>query len=102
VYRALKGTGTPGSAGGALTTPLPKKAHRSLDETWIAEWNARVKAGREIRVRDVDRMVSRAIEQADPKLINPQTKAALATRLKSELYQEMGLSSNDVIIKGTP
>jgi len=102
VYRALKGTGTTGSAGKALTTPLPPKAHDNLDNTWISEWNARANAGREIRVRDVDRMVSRAIEQADPKLINNETKAALAMRLKSELYKELNLSPNDVIIPGTP
>jgi hypothetical protein len=98
VYRALRGTGRPGSAGRALTTPLSPQAHRSLDKTWVAEWNARVAAGQEIQAGDVYGMVSRAIDQADPSLINVQTKGALQDRLRSELFQELGLSPNDVII----
>ena len=68
-----------------------------MDSTWITEWNAQVKAGQEIRARDLYRMVSRAIEQADPKLINVQTKGALQDRLRSELFQELGFSPNVVI-----
>jgi hypothetical protein len=69
-----------------------------LDKTWVAEWNARVAAGQEIQAGDVYRMVSRAIDQADPSLINVQTKGALQDRLRSELFQELGLTPNDVII----
>jgi hypothetical protein len=102
VYRALRVAGRRVSEGRALTTLLPTPAHAAFDRTWVAEWNAAVGAGQAIRAGDVYRMVSRAIRAVDERIINAQTKAAIEDRLATELFDELGLSANDVIVPARP
>jgi hypothetical protein len=102
VYRALRSRGLRVSEGRAFTTLLPSQAHAAFDRTWIREWNDAVSAGRTIRTRDVFEWVSRAINAVDPALINNEVKGAILDRLRTELFVELGLNLNDVIIMGVP
>jgi hypothetical protein len=102
VYRALRSAGVPVSAGRALTTNLPTEAHAALDRTWVREWNSALASGRTIRVVDLYRWISRAIDTVDDRLINAEVRGAIQFRLESELFRELGLAPNDVLVPGRP
>ena len=109
VYRALRASGlrigargVEISEGRALTTLLPEEAHAAFDRVWVREWNSAVAAGRTIRAQDVFTWVSDAINAVNDGVINAEVKAAINGRLYSELYTDLGLKANDVIIAGRP
>lgn len=100
VYRALRAQGLAVSEGRALTTLLPRQAHAAFDRLWIREWNQAVATGRTIRVGDVYRWVSRAINAVDDRVIDKGVKGAIDQRLKSELFNDLGLALDDVLLPG--
>jgi hypothetical protein len=107
VYRALRDLGwvrpdgRPFSAGRALTTTdLSLAAHRAFDAGWVPQWNAAAASGRAIQVRDVYNWVSSAIHAVDDSLISPAIKGAMHDRLRTELFVDLGLNLDDVIVPG--
>lgn len=55
-----------------------------------------------IRVSDVYNWVSRAINAVDDQVINAGVKGAINDRLRTELFVDLGLDLDDVIIPGRP
>lgn len=102
VYRALRAAGWRVSEGRALTTLLPRQAHAAFDSSWVPVWNNAVAAGQTIRAGDVYRWVSRAINAVDDQVINASVKAAINNRLRTELFVDLGLGIDDIIIRGVP
>ena len=99
VYRSLQAGGRQVSEGRALTTFLERTPHRFMDQAWINEWNAAVRAGRQITAGDVLDMVSRAISRAGRAgQFDAATEAALQMRLRTELFSELGLTPATVIV----
>ncbi len=90
------------SADRALTTILPRWAHAAFDRSWIAEWNNAVAAGRTITAGDVYNWVSRAINDVDEWVINFEGQGAINDRLRTEMFGELNLHPQDVIIRGRP
>jgi hypothetical protein len=93
LYRRLRQ-----SAGRALTTLLPRAAHRAFDSGWVSAWNAAIAAGMQIRAIDVYSMVVGALRAVNPNLINNATKGAIEDRLRQELFQELGLRPWDIVV----
>ena len=102
VYRALRALGLRVSEGRAFTTLLPRAAHAAFDRSWIREWNDAVAAGRIIRAGDVYNWVSRAINAVDDQVIDAGVKGAINDRLRTEMFVDLGLDLDDVIISGHP
>jgi hypothetical protein len=102
VYRALRAAGLAVSEGRALTILLPSEAHAAFDSGWIAEWNSAVDAGRAIRAGDVYNWVSRAINAVDDSAIGVGVQGAINDRLGAELFGELGLSPDDIIVPARP
>ena len=97
-YRSLlaRGYSAPGgrrySPGLALTTvDLSLQAHRAFDAGWVPQWNAAVAAGQTIRTSDVYRWLSFAINSVNTNLISHQLQGIILMRIRTELFQELGL-----------
>ena len=81
---------------------LSAEAHRAFDQTWIRDCPNATAAGRTIRAGDVYTWVSRAINAVDDRLIDAEVKSIINDRLRTELYVDLGLQPQDVIIPGNP
>jgi hypothetical protein len=81
-----------------MTTP----PHAAFDRAWVAEWKNAVAAGRAITAEDVYNWVSRAINAVDDQVINVGVKGAINDRLRTELFVDLNLDAQDIIIPGHP
>jgi hypothetical protein len=120
VYRALKEAGFKVSEGKALTVLVPKEVNAAIDAGWKAEWSAAQKAGTRVTVADLEPMISRSIEAAPRvlennllakgysradatayvnKYLNPDVQGSLQTRLHRELFQELNVPPDTVVLK---
>jgi hypothetical protein len=104
-YRALRARGyvrpggQPYSPGRALTTVDPSlDAHLAFDAGWVPLWNAAIASGQTITAGQVYQWLSNAINAVDPELINPAVQGAILDRIRTELFVELGLNSNDPIV----
>jgi hypothetical protein len=104
-YRALRARGyvrpdsRPYSPGRALTTvDLPLAAHRAFDAGWIPQWKAATAAGQTIPAGTAYRWLSSAINAVDPALISPALQGVILDRIRTELFVELGLGWNDIIV----
>jgi hypothetical protein len=104
-YRALRARGyvrpggRPYSPGRALTTvDLPLAAHRAFDAGWVPQWNVATAAGQTIRAGTVYQWLSSAINAVNPALISPALQGVILDRIRTELFVELGLGWNDIII----
>jgi hypothetical protein len=86
------------SEGRALTTLLPRGAHRAFDSSWIADWRAAVAAGRPVTAGDVYQWLTRAINAVNNSIIDTATKGAIIDRIHTELFVELGLTTNTIIV----
>lgn len=102
VYRALGE-----SPNSALTiADMPRNTHRTLDfgdprlgvEGWVNKWNDAKARGDQITAGDVHSWVSTSIQQMPESMLPQATKNTLEWRLHTELYNELGLKPDDVII----
>ncbi len=101
-YRELRRLGIRVSEGRALTTLLSREAHAAFDRSWLREWRSAVASGRQIRISDVYTWVSNAIDAVDRNLIDVSVQGAMHDRLRSELFSDLGLSPDLVIVPGHP
>ena len=88
------------SPGRALTTLLPPGTHSAFDQGWVPAWNARVASGAQITAADVNAMVGSAIDQIPASMLSPAAKGTLGWRLFAELFAELGLTPDTVIVPG--
>lgn len=108
LYRALRAAGRRViggrqiSEGRAFTTLLPTVAHAAFDRTWVAQWNAATAAGRAITAEDVYNWVSRAIQGVDETIINAGVKGSINDRLRTEMFVDLNLDPQDIIVPGHP
>jgi hypothetical protein len=108
LYRALRAAGRrviagrPISEGRAFTTLLPTSAHAAFDRTWVSQWNAAVAAGRAITAEDVYNWVSSAIQAVDEDIINAGVKGAINDRLRTEMFVDLNLDPQDIIVPRNP
>ena len=94
--------GVPGSSpyspGRALTVLLPPGTHSAFDQGWVSVWNARIAGGAEITAGDVNAMVGAALDQIPASMMSPAAKGSLQWRLFSELFGELGLAPDTVLV----
>lgn len=90
----------PYSPGRALTALLPPGTHSAFDQGWVSVWNARIAAGAKITAGDVNAMVGAAIDQIPASMLSPAAKGTLSWRLFMELFGELGLTPDTVIVPG--
>lgn len=102
LYRALRREGRDVSQWSALTLLLPREAHRAFDRGWVGEWNNAVANGDEIRAIDAYTWISNALHAVDESLINSDLKGAIQDRLRVEMFGDLDLSPETVIIKKRP
>lgn len=107
-YRALLGNGyvPPGgqaySPGRALTTvDLSLPAHRAFDAGWVPLWNAAVASGQGITAGQVYQWLSNAINGVSPNLISNHMQGIILGRIRTELFVELGLNWNSMIVAPT-
>lgn len=82
----------------ALTTLLPRATHQAFDRGWVPQWNSAVKSGREITAQQVYTMVSNAIRGVPDTMLSAEAKGNLEWRLHLEMYGELGLRPDQVIV----
>lgn len=88
------------SPGKALTTLLPVGTHKAFDKAWVPIWNARIAAGTKITAGEVNALVGAAIDQIPASMLSPAAKGTLRWRLFAELFGELKLTPDTVIVPG--
>jgi hypothetical protein len=96
VYRKLGG-----GEYSAHTVNLPIEIHDLIDQGWLWRWKAAIKNGREVTAGDVEQWVGDAIARIPKDKLVPETKGTLQWKLHHELYSDLGLTPDFVIVPGS-
>jgi len=89
------------SPGRALTVLLPRGTHSAIDAGWVPWWKAAKSSGATVTAGEAFRRIAAAIDAVPGHQLTSQAKGALIHRLQTEMFVELGLS-HDRLLLGAP
>ena len=102
------------SPGRAPTTNLPRRAHRVMDfgdptsqaavkpTGWVPSWQAAKASGAEVTARAAHDMLVGGIQTTPSELLSAAARGTLEWRVFDEMFRELGLSWQDVVLPKRP
>jgi hypothetical protein len=86
------------SSGSALTSNLPRPAHRAFDKGWVSDWKAAKAAGEQVTASSAHEMLTGAVQAVDPALLSPAAKGTMQWKIFDEMFRTLGLPPDRPIL----